>query len=128
MATLLEEETQAVRLYAERVVVRVPPCLVGPAHFKDRLVGGHFLVEFLERELERRVLLEPTHRLQPCPPATERLTLRQWAGRGEQPEEVNASTLGSVYRRVFGVDPRKAKGRSTRTYSRRELELLGVLA
>jgi len=123
------KSAQPLRLLKHSLAVRVSPELVGPLLFQPW--GGLPFADWLEHNLSAlsgqpmALGLEPTYQLSPCPPDTERLSLTQWAGRGLQLLEANPTTLGAVYRRVFGINPRKPK--QTCTYSRRELQLLGLL-
>lgn len=72
--------------------------------------------------LGRVAMPHPHHR--PCPPSAERLTLAEWYRQtGVLPEP---GSVAAAYRRLFGGrSPRKHK--QTCIYSRRELQLLGVI-
>lgn len=77
-------------------------------------------------EWTRRGVLPQLQR-EPCQPDAVRLTLAEWLNRGFQPlEGLNPASVASSYRRLFGGhQPRKLK--KTIAYSRRELQLLGLV-
>lgn len=64
--------------------------------------------------------------LPPDPPDTERRTLREWARiHGDAITRQNPATVASFYTRWFGRPPQRRH--QTRSYSQRELEILGLL-
>ena len=62
----------------------------------------------------------------PCPRDGHRLTIAGWAASSPRMVEISPATVSSRSRRRFGTYPRRAG--TINTYSRRELELLGLLA
>ena len=84
--------------------------------------------------LSDRLLVAPRPstppRPQPCPRNAEREPLWCWQLRGLTipGQRVDGSNVAARYRRLFGCEPaRDASKTATRAYSRRELELLGVI-
>lgn len=66
----------------------------------------------------------------PCPKGAKREPLWYWQTRGltAPGQRVDGSTIAARYRRTFGCEPARDRSKTaTRAYSRRELELLGVI-
>lgn len=72
----------------------------------------------------------PLTRPAPCPRNAKRKPLGAWqiAGLTVPGQRVDGANVAARYRRLFGCEPARDRSKTaTRAYSRRELELLGVI-
>lgn len=124
---LLSEWTDSVRILERQVIARVRPRAIGPTYLWGPGVGSPNLAERLSEHFGRKVTILPASHLPPCPRDAERQPLSHWRAMHADPDLAAAepATVARVYRLVFDAYPFRPQ--QTNTYSRRELELLGLL-